>query len=517
MKYRKKQMIVVATVIVISFLILSGILIYFDIFEKKEILIEEEYPTFEIDERISPLTNLAISLEIHRIRKKGFEEIIRKPGISWKKKPSFRYTVFLHDAEFEGHTINSWDTGYVGWELTRDVDDSEKTSKIELTIYEPRKNLFKTYEKEVSNFEIVYNFKTGRWKGDDSFNDRDGYGHFNGDKYEIWFDVHQKDLDGDGIPYWTEVNVLRTDPKIDDSELDPDGDGVPTTWEWKWGYNHTSFDHHSFLDPDKDGIENSEEYMLEKWQANPYQPEIYIEVDFMNGKLFESDYMFWKESQQLLIDKFSQRKYKALNYSNSITVHIDDGCMGGGGEVLDHVGFYIDQESGIVSEFYKYHFDDERKGTFRYMVMAYDAGWAHPQDFKGWYDVICVGSSLDFHTDWTRGRNWGPRIRRIVQAIQVMHEIGHTCNLMPEYCQGIDNTSNEAITYWKNYQSCMNYRWMYRRNLYTVLLGKDYKGLMLDYSDGSRNEPNRPDCDDWAQLDISFFQRSSPLVEGIEK
>ena len=86
--------------------------------------------------------------------------------------------------------------------------------------------------------------------------------------------------------------------------------------------------------------------------------------------------MFWEESQQLLIEKFSQRQYKrARNTSNSITVHIDDGRIGGGGEYFDHYGEYINQASGIISEYYKYNFDDDRKGIFRYLVMVFDAGW----------------------------------------------------------------------------------------------------------------------------------------------
>ena len=96
----------------------------------------------------------------------------------------------------------------------------------------------------------TYDFKTGCWTGDDSFDDGDGYGHYIDDNYEIWFDAHMSDNDGDGIPYWTENNILGTDPFVDDSNLDPDNDGIPTVWEWKWGYDPLAYDNHSTLDSD---------------------------------------------------------------------------------------------------------------------------------------------------------------------------------------------------------------------------------------------------------------------------
>ena len=46
--------------------------------------------------------------------------------------------------------------------------------------------------------------------------DNDGYGHYLGEFYEVWFNVYQADFDHDGIPYWTEVNVLGTDPTVDE-------------------------------------------------------------------------------------------------------------------------------------------------------------------------------------------------------------------------------------------------------------------------------------------------------------
>ena len=514
---RKKRSIIIGiSIIVIICIFVFSIFIFYEFFyeEKKPIINESEI--FQIDDRISPLTPPAVGFEIHRIRKHGIEEVMRKRGSAWKKQPSFSFNLTINDISSENPSFTGWDTGYRGWEQFAAIDEDQGLINIELTIFDIEQKLFRTTNIEAEKIELQFNSKEGRWTGDDYVDDRDGYGHFNGENYEVWFDISLKDYDGDGIPYWTEVNILKTDPMKDDSKIDSDEDGIPNTWEWKWGYPTNVSNNHSYLDPDFDGLDNIEEYKMEKWLASPFQPEIYIEVDFMQGKIFGPDYVFWEESQQLLIEKFSLRRYeRARNTSNSISVHIDDGRMGGGGEYFDNIDVYIDQASGIISEYYKYHFDDDRKGIFRYLVMVFDAGWAHPQDYKGWYDVMAVGASPNFLLKLFRGFNIEPRMRRIVQSIQVMHETGHTCNLI-DYCEGIDNASKEAIDYWRNYQSCMNYHWMYRPAPHLrILWGKDY-GLLLDYSDGRRNETGHPDCDDWKQLDISYFQKSSHMIEGIE-
>ena len=511
----KQKLIIGVTLLVVACLVVSSIYIYYEFFGEEE-TVEEEPADFVPDDRISPLADQTVSLEIHRIRKRGIEEVMRKLGRSWKSQPSFYYVATLNDALLTSETITGWDTEYVSWEFFRDIPEETQQCNIELRIFETTKKLFSSIDEEIVSIKLTYDFKTGRWTGDDSFDDEDGYGHYIDDNYEIWFDAHMSDNDGDGIPYWTENNILGTDPLVDDSKLDPDNDGIPTVWEWKWGYDPFSYDNHSTLDPDLDGLQNTEEYMMEKWLANPYQPEIYIEVDFMKGKSFGPDYVFWEESQQLVIDKFSQHNYEKLNYSNTISVHFDDGCMGGGGEYLPHIGRYIDQAEGTVSEFYKYHFADERKGVFRYLVMAYDAGWCHPQDYKGWYDVMCIGASQKFLTEGFRGRSISPRLQRLTQSIQVMHEVGHSLNLMPDHSEGIDNISSDAVDVWKNYMSCMNYYKMYRVLPMARILSGKIDGLILDYSDGSRDEPGYPDRDDWGHIDLTFFQTPSHLVEGIE-
>jgi len=527
------------TILVVACLILSGIFIYF--YYKTEEKVEEEEVEEEIDDRISPLTNQAISLEMHRIRKKGIIDVMMnsglkildrlpiknpyikqsleglRPGIGWNKKPSFSYIAIFDDFVWEGRpTYETWDTDYMNQEITRNVDEEKEQVKIEFRFIEKEKKLLRTIVKEIEKFNVVYDFRTGRWTGDDYFNDSDGYGHYNGSDFEMWFTLRQTDYDGDGIPWWTEINVLDTDPKVDDSKLDPDEDGAHTAWEWKWGYDPFVWDNHTFLDPDNDGLQNTEECIMAKWLANPYQPDIYIETDYMDKapfKLFEIkiekgrilpiprprlvetrldgwEHIFWEESQQMLMEEFNK---------HGITVHIDDGIMGGGGEILP---FKLEpgtfqQDTGVVSEYYKNNFADERKGIFRYVFVGHGGGWCHPQDFMQRYDTICVPCNKGHFKNQLRLALM-PRTKRIGMAVQVMHELGHSCGLRHDEWKGVDNRTASG-TVWKDYKSCMNYYYFGLRH--------------FGYSDGSRGGEH--DRNDWAALNVAYFDKTAEDIEGI--
>jgi hypothetical protein len=369
---------------------------------------------------------------------------------------------------------------------------------------EERSFLRKTIvEKEMESFKVTYDFRTGRWTGDDSFNDSDGYGHYNGSNYEIWFSLTQTSDDGDIIPWWVETNILGTDPECDDSHLDPDNDGIPTEWEWKWGYDPLKPDNHTTLDPDHDGLQNTEEYFMEKWLADPYHMEIYLEVDYMDQtpkKLFNRDgwdgwiHTFYYESQQMIIERFNE---------HGISVHIDDGRMGGGGDILPfgRGGGAYQQETGVVSGFYHNNFDDDRKGIFRYIVIAYGGGWCHPQDENHYYDCICVPHNRQFNINQL-SLALSERTKRIGQAVQVLHELGHSLGFLLTHCGGVDNTTNrhpdDPDYPWLDYVSAMNYDYFMLR--------------YFDYSDGSNG---KYDEDDWGTLDLTFFQVPSDEMEGI--
>jgi len=494
----------IVLLLIICFLFISYYLFLYQDFlseEKKNYEIDEDEIT---DDTISPPgMNQAVSFEIRRIHKKGLEDVMRKPGNSWRKKPNYHFEAFIDDKEWIGININNWDTGYIGWENITPVKDEQVECDIELKIFETKKKLIRSYDKEVLSFEITYDFKTGRWHGDDSFNDSDGYGHISSPNYEIWFDVHQGDEDNDGIPYWWEVNKLNTDPRIDDSKLDPDMDGIPSSWEWKWGYDPFKYDNHSILDPENDGLSNIEEYTMRKWLANPFYKDIYIEVDFMEEGpgIFACKHILWKESQYMVMDKF---------HEHDITVHIDDGWSGGptngGGEYLRFIKEYVHMWSGVGTEFYKYNFADERKGIFRYAVVYHSAGWAWPQDSKMWIDVMTVRSNYKAYLKTFFPPAITPRLKRLSMAVLLMHELGHTLGLISSYHKGIDNATMvgrnnlppiqkmkakfEATKDWSNYESCMNY------NKYAMYL--------LDYSDGTHGNN---DFNDWSFIDLTYFNK----------
>jgi len=539
----KKTKIIVA-IIIAGLIIISG-LFYVLMSSPAEPKRKEPEKDKEIIDQISPLTNQAIFFEIHRIRKKGIIDVMMNsnpfsqinlfkpsnikidsksdhlklrlytaldgisPGLGWDEKPSFKYTIILDGYEFEGRqSYNKWDTGYMNQQVFRNVKEEQATTDVEFKIIENIhvKKLFgsKTDKKEMENFKLTYDFRNGTWTGDDYFNDSDGYGHYDGDNYEIWFSLYQTSSDMDNIPWWVETNILGTDPTVDDSKLDPDKDGIPTEWEWKWGYDPFTYDNHSILDPDLDGLQNTEEYFMSEWLANPYYQEIYIESDYMAKtpkKLFNRDgfdgweHVFYEESQQMLIERFNQ---------HDITLHIDDGCMGGGGTILPFEkgeGIY-GQEKGLVAGFYDNNFADERKGIFRYVAILYGGGWCHPQDSNHYYDCITVPHNKKFFRNQL-GLAMTERTIRIGQAIEILHELGHSLGMLLEHSGGVDNTSarfeGDISDYpWFDYVSVMNYEYFWLR--------------YFDYSDGTHGEY---DTDDWAKLDLAFFQQPSEEMEGL--
>ena len=111
------------------------------------------------------------------------------------------------------------------------------------------------------------------------------------------------------------------------------------------------------------------------------------------------------------------------------------------------------QEQGVVSEFYKNNFADERKGIFRYLFIAHGGGWCYPQDYHHYYDCMCVPSKQVFYKN-NLDLAISPRAKRIGRAVQVMHELGHSCGFNKvQHTPGVDNRTTD----WLDYQSVMNY------------------------------------------------------------
>ena len=507
----RRTLILTVTFIIIILLILTSyyFITNFFVIEKEKISNKEEPPKKITDNRVSPLENQGLILEINRVRHRGLLESIMKHGNSWKKKLMFYIVTNIDEGEYSvyneyGYAYNTWDTIGKEFRVIRDVREEQNTSDVIITIIErEKKGIFKLTNIEEEKIELTYNYRTGRWTGDDFFDDSDGYGHFLGNSYEIWFNIYQTDFDQDGIPYWTEINILDTDPQVDDSELDPDGDGVPTVWEWRWGYNPNVWDDHKSLDPDIDGLENIEEYQMRNWFANPFYQDIYIEVDGMKKSgLFDSDHILYEETKQILIERFSAHK---------INLYIDDGwstgLTNGGGELLPCINDKICWDSGMVLQYYNHHFPDEREGIFRYTLICCNS---KPPAFCGntvfnRFDTIVIGSLLN--KPLIEKLVFTQKTKRIIYASYFLHELCHTLGIGPNTIHGCDNISfknkylpskerKQFLSEWGNYKSVMNYYYMGDKNI-------------VDYSDGTHGYN---DQNDWEKIYLPYFQVESDVV-----
>jgi hypothetical protein len=495
-----KKIIIIAIMVFLILLTLFFYSFYKAPEKKKAEVIEEK------DERISPLTNQGLTVEILRIRHRGLLDKILKFGISWRKKPTFYWKIIVDGKETNSFgtigltgVYEEWDTKLWKGRANYFIEEEEEESSVIIIIVEREGR--KDIEKE--KIQLLYDYRTGRWSGDDYFKDEDGYGHYLGDTFEVWFNIYQADYDHDGIPYQVEVNVLHTNPMVDDSLNDPDSDGIPTSWEWRWGYDPHTWDDHEHLDPDIDGVENIEEYQLRKWFANPYQPDIYIETDGMQKRgPLDLPHVFFEESQQMIIERFAQ---------HGINVYIDDGWMGnlpnGGGELLPFVKSFDDVVGGHVLSFYEHNFPDERKGIFRYVIIANEKGWCTSSKYN-YYDTILVGTGI--RPTFKTRLAFTERARRVCLAKGVLHELGHSMGFLPHTFPGIDIMKRSIIDrypsmpdeeyegYYNNYHSIMNYKYIWR----------DRK--LFDFSDGSNGEYDR---NDWDYIYLPAFQCDSLMYE----
>ena len=515
----KQKMLAGIAIIVVVILVTSGIYVY-DKYYKEEEKDVEEIEERVIDDRISPLENQGVTIEILRLRHRGLHKKLTTPGNSWKTKPTFYFVTKMDGLEYVSSQVeqhgeidetffNTWDTMFQENKIVKDTEEEQETSMITLTIFEIVTTgiIFKkTKTIERDSITLEYDYRTGRWSGDDNFKDYDGYGYYLGETFEIWFNIYQMDSDNDYIPYWTEVNVLGIDPRRDDSKNDPDGDGIPTAWEWKWGYDPFTWDDHEKLDPDVDGLENIEEYQMTKWLANPFAQDVYVEVDSIEGRgLFDPPTYLYEECQQAVIEKYAE---------HNIKLFFDDGWpdtpKNGGGELLPYYK-RLSQDSGMILQFYNHNFPDERKGIFRYIVIGHEGGYNHPA--KGniydcihlYHDPMVIYRPIKAIGMWlTKGLTPTDRGNKIALAAMTMHELGHSIGIGVSPFEGVDNISFFLPKFpgknykYVDYRSVMNYHCMRDTDL-------------LDYSDGSNGPPY--DQNDWEKLFVATFQYNAALIE----
>jgi hypothetical protein len=460
---------------------------------------------------IDPLVDLEVTVTIKEIRAlHKIDDIGRS---------DFFVVVYINGEKFKSKVW--WNQNYIKepWSAILNVPDDQENVSIKIQLWDWNLGLSRICDISdnsatlLSNYDIdlVYNLKTAHWTGDDynypymSWADLSGYGRLNGcDDNSIYqderdclivFDITQNDFDGDTIPYWTEVNRYHTDPQVNDTGRDDDGDGVPIEWEFRWGtfidydyheqtwrfewiYDPFVWEDHSNLDPDNDGLNNVEEYLTSQWGSDPFRRDIFVELDQMEaGPNGEQASVFPELGKELLRDAFD--KY-------NIYLHLDDGSMGGG-EWIPFDNETPREELVTLYQNYFIHGDSNnwRKGVFHYGLLVYDAtyaGYVFGVDDNYWGAYQISSNRVD-----KRSHGAG---KAIGYASVYMHELGHTLDI--RIPGGHDENSGFPwnINWWKwrPYKSCMNYGYTY---------------LLVDYSDGSRG---RNDHDDWGTLDLPGFQ-----------
>jgi len=498
--------------------------------------------TDEID--LDPLTDITVTFQLQEIR--AYDDIDLFSEADFYVKVTIDEQEFISDIwKNMNYVVNP------GWTATANVPDYYEWVYITVELWdwnlgldtlcdigghEEETNLFNS-----STIELWYNTKTGMWTGEDYrepyyFNaDPSGYGRLNGcddnsiyqddNDCELRFDITQPDPDGDGIPYWAEVNMYGTDPEVDNTGEDVDGDGCPIEWEHKWGvqygydwdteeyvywtwYHPYYYDEHDTLDPDSDGIENTEEYLTSQWGSDPYRQDIFLELDEMEPGPDGEGVFIPELSKTMLRDAYGKH-----NIMFFLDDYLEDEMTGGELYPFDEEVTGHEMQEIYWKYFMHQDVDNWRRGVFHYGLITYHHEWFHG---------FCWHSELELPDNTTSVRRDCIHIatkehevipynhtllslmarrslnreyhQAIIYASAIMHETGHTLGIFHGNTPGCDDQQGKfpwQINWWKwlPYKSCMNYGWMY---------------TIVDYSDGSRG---RNDFDDWENIDLTAFQK----------
>ena len=468
----------------------------------------EKRGELNIGEDLDPLVDIEVTVDILSIR--ALDDIDIFSG------PDFFVKVLINNEEFNSSIWN--DSSYlydIQWKATADVPDDIENVEISIQLFD--ETIFgerfcdisaeKNMVSEGFTVDLIYNIKTGHWSGDDCvYDDSSGYGRLNGcddgsiykneRDCELFFTIYQTDADGDNIPYWTEVNAYGTDPEVDNTGEDLDGDFIPIEWEHKWMYNPNIWDDHKHLDLDDDSLTNFEEYRASQWGSDPYRRDLFIEMDVMAEGPLGQNSSVPNQSKELLRTAYNRR---------NIVFHLDDGCMGGGGEAIPFDRKTFRYELLSIYNNYFLHNDSEnwRRSVFHYAMIIYNHYSASGIAYVGENPKL-YWHAQGINTFVIAAQSMDKISRKIfkdkdkVFACAIMHETGHTFGIDFMYPVGCDNKRtarprNLAFWIFRSYKSCMNYRYAFD---------------IIDYSDGSHG---LFDYDDWSNLDFSFFERKDTV------
>jgi len=455
----------------------------------------------QVSDDFDPLVDISVTVTIDKIRAfdKFDQQLLKREYVDWNSDPDFFVKIIINNEEF---TSPVWpNTKYIydpQWSATFNVPDDVEFVNVVIQLWDANESGAPDKLCDISpdtgstadsrDVELTYSIKTGHWTGDDSLGDPSGYGRLNGcddgsiykheRDAELWFTINQTDYDGDGIPYWVEVNEYGTDPTVNNRGEDVDADGVPIEWEWMWGYNPTVGEAHSTLDSDVDGLNNQEEYRTSQWGSDPFRKDLFIELDQMEASPTGETSTLPEGSKELL--------YTAYDRQN-LVYHLDDGTwVGTGSDMIPFDSLTQDNELDAIYETYFLHGDHHnwRLGVFHYGVVIYQSAFVNGNMFgRNRFQISSHGleekkASIPFLN------------RDVVYGGAYMHETGHTLSIFP--IGGHNGNSGAPWQlgwwFWRPYKSCMNYGYIY---------------TTVDYSDGSRG---LRDFNDWVNMDLPSFQ-----------
>jgi hypothetical protein len=422
-------------------------------------------------------------------------------------KADFFVKMFINDVEFTSPVWNNTDYLYNCYTVTTDVPDDKKTVDVTIQLWDAdgddNKQCDISKDPNINglglDIQLTYDISIGRWSGDNNNADVTGYGRVSGsadgsiykdeNDCELWFSIHQNDFDNDGLPYWVETNVYGTDPTKNDIGSDADADGIPIEWEHRYGFNPFVWDDHENIDPDRDSINNIEEYKTYNFGSDPFRKDVFLEIDYMqesNGEIRNVS----QEALELVQTPFHRR---------NIVFHFDTGQLNGGEIVPYDADCNFEEIRAIWNNYFLHNnSNDWRRGVFHYVIFVHDQtpkGYGFSGDVAPYWgynpgtDAFAIANTLV-----EKKAKLPFKSTEYITASLIIHEMGHNFGIRFGEPFGCDNRLTGSPFklgwyIWGNYKSIMNYRYTYS---------------ILDYSDGSHG---KIDYDDWENIDLTYFEK----------
>lgn len=446
-----------------------------------------------------PLVDINVTVDIIAIRALDKLDIL--------SNPDFFVKLSINDVEYISPIWENTSSVYNGFSITTDVPDDIRTVDVEIQLWENdgTENEHCDISKDLNingsglDVQVTYDISVGRWSGDNSNADITGYGRVSGcadgslnkdeNDCELWFSISQNDFDNDTLPYWVETNIYGTDPTVDDTGSDVDADEIPIEWEHRYGFNPLVWDDHRNIDPDRDSINNVEEYLTYSLGSDPFRKDVFLEIDYMQDSYYDVRNAL-QETIELTQTPFHRR---------NIVFHFDTGQFGGG-EIIPYDDDSSFEEIQKIWNDYFLHNDSNnwRRGVFHYAIFTHDQtpkGYGFSGDVSPYWGYIPGTDSFSIANALVEKKAKLPfKSPAYITASLIIHEMGHNFGIRFGEPFGCDNRLTGSPFklgwyIWGNYKSIMNYRYTYS---------------ILDYSDGSHG---KIDYDDWDNIDLTYFEK----------